>query len=126
MEAFYTRESWLGSLSGWREGRLHARLRPSPVRRKGEVVDDTNSYARLAVHLNSKKAGPLVCPICKATESFEARGDAAGPPSDPLASTDVAASAEPLTSIDPRFAHATCTECGYSIFFDTEALPPPV
>jgi predicted nucleic-acid-binding Zn-ribbon protein len=76
-------------------------------------VDDTNSYARLAAHLNSKKAGPLVCPICKATESFEARGNAAGPRS------------EPLTSIDPRFTHATCTECGYSIFFDTEALPPP-
>jgi predicted nucleic-acid-binding Zn-ribbon protein len=107
-------------MSRWREGRLHARLRPSPVRRKGEVVDDTNITARLAAHLNSKKAGPLVCPICKATESFEARGHAAGPRSDPLDSTDVAASA------DPRFTHATCTECGYSIFFDTEALPPPV
>jgi predicted nucleic-acid-binding Zn-ribbon protein len=32
---------------------------------------------------------------------------------------------EPLTSVDPQFAHATCTECGYSIFFDTQALPPP-
>ena len=88
-------------------------------------MDDTNSYARLAAHLNSKKAGPLVCPICKATESFEAKGATAGPRSDSLASTDVAASAEPLTSIGPRFTHATCTECGYSIFFDTEALPPP-
>ena len=88
-------------------------------------MDETSRNARLAAHLNSKKAGPLVCPICKATESFEARGAAAGPRSDPLAATDVAASAEPLTSIDPQFAHATCTECGYSIFFDTEALPPP-
>jgi hypothetical protein len=88
-------------------------------------VDDTNRTARLAAHLNSKKAGPLVCPICKAMESFAAKDDAPGLRSDPLASTDVAASAEPLTSIDPRFTHATCTECGYSIFFDTEALPPP-
>ena len=88
-------------------------------------MDDTNKRARLAAHLNSKKAGPLVCPICKATESFEARGNAAGPTSDPLASTDIAASAEPLASIDSQFTHATCTECGYSIFFDTEALPPP-
>jgi predicted nucleic-acid-binding Zn-ribbon protein len=107
-EAFCTCASYLGNLSGWREGSLHARLRPSPVRRKGEVVDDTNMTARWAAHLNSKKAGPLVCPICKASESFEAKGDAAGPLS------------------DPRFTHATCTECGYSIFFDTEALPPPV
>ena len=88
-------------------------------------MEDTSMAARLAAHLNSKKAGPLVCPICKATESFEARGDSAGPRSDPLASTDVAASVEPLASADPRFTHATCTECGYSIFFDTEALPPP-
>src|SRR5215204_5152446 len=112
MGAFYTRESWLGSLSGWREGRLHARLRPSPVRRKGEVVDDPNSYARLAAHLNSKKAGPLVCPICKATESFEARGTLSGPPSDALDSTG------------PRFDYATCTNCGYSIFFDAAATQP--
>ena len=88
-------------------------------------MDDTNGRARLAAHLNSKKAGPLVCPICKATESFEAKGAAAGPRSDPLASTDVAASAEPLTSIDPQFTPATCTNCGYSIFFDTGSLPPP-
>jgi hypothetical protein len=88
-------------------------------------VDDTNRTARLAAHLNSKKAGPLVCPICKAMESFEAKDDAAGLRSDPLASTDVAASVEPLTSVDSQFAHVTCTECGYSIFFDTQALPPP-
>ena len=75
-------------------------------------MDDTNRTARFAAHLNSKKAGPLVCPICKATESFEARGDAAR-------------SADPLTSIDPQFARATCTNCGYSIFFDTGAVPPP-
>ena len=88
-------------------------------------MDDTNRTARLAAHLNSKKAGPLVCPICKATESFEAKGGAAGRPSDLLASTDVAAPVEPLTPLDPQFSHATCTECGYSIFFDTGALPPP-
>ena len=88
-------------------------------------MDDTNRTARLAAHLNSKKAGPLVCPICKAMESFEAKADAAGRRSDPLASTDVAATVEPLTSEAPQFTHATCTECGYSIFFDTQALPPP-
>jgi hypothetical protein len=88
-------------------------------------VDDIDRTARLAAHLNSKKAGPLVCPICKASETFEAKGDAAGPRSDPLAPTDRAASAEPLTSVDPQFVHAACTNCGYSIFFDAEALPPP-
>jgi predicted nucleic-acid-binding Zn-ribbon protein len=82
-------------------------------------VDDSNGHARLATHLNTKKAGPLVCPICKATESFEARGVPAGPPSDPLSPTDLPASA------DSQFSYAACTNCGYSIFFDTGALPPP-
>ena len=70
-------------------------------------MDDSERYARLATHLNSKKAGPLVCPICKATESFEAKGTPAGPRS------------------DPQFNYATCTNCGYSIFFDAEALTLP-
>jgi predicted nucleic-acid-binding Zn-ribbon protein len=83
-------------------------------------VEDTDGRARLVAHLNNKKAGPLVCPICKATESFEAKGAPAGPPSDPLSPTDLAASA------DPQFAHASCTNCGYSIFFDAGVLPPPV
>jgi predicted nucleic-acid-binding Zn-ribbon protein len=73
----------------------------------------------LATHLNSKKAGPLVCPICKVTESFEARDTLAGPRSEPLTSTDQPASPE------PQFSYATCTNCGYSIFFDTGALSPP-
>ena len=71
-------------------------------------MDDTGRYARFATHLNSKKAGPLVCPICNATESFEAKGALVGPPSDLPAPTD------------PRFNYATCTNCGCSIFFDTE------
>src|SRR5215216_2563286 len=79
---------------------------------KGEIVDDSERYARLATHLNSKKAGPLVCPICKATESFEAKGTLSGPPSDALDSTG------------PRFDYATCTNCGYSIFFDSAATQP--
>lgn len=66
-------------------------------------MDDAQGYARLATHLNSKKAGPLVCPVCNATESLEAKG----------------------TMAEPRFAYATCTNCGYSIFFDAGALPPP-
>jgi predicted nucleic-acid-binding Zn-ribbon protein len=82
-------------------------------------MDDTSGYASLAAHLNSKKAGPLVCPICKVTESFEAKGTLGGPHSDPLPSTDLPASAE------PGFGYAACTNCGYSIFFDAGALPPP-
>jgi predicted nucleic-acid-binding Zn-ribbon protein len=92
-------------------------------------VDDTQGYARLATHLNSKKAGPLVCPICRATESFEAKGALAGsrsgPRSGPLPATDLAASAEPLASAEPRFGYAACTNCGYSIFFEEGALPLP-
>jgi hypothetical protein len=41
---------------------------------EGEIMEDSSEYAGFATHLNSKKAGPLVCPICKATESFEAKG----------------------------------------------------
>ena len=73
---------------------------------KGEIMEDSYEYARFATHLNSKKAGPLVCPICKATESFEAKGTLVGPRSDPLVPTD------------PQFNYAACTNCGYSIFFD--------
>ncbi len=80
---------------------------------KGEIMDDSYSYARFATHLNSKKAGPLVCPICKATESFEAKSTLVGPGSDPL------------TSTDPQFNYAACTNCGYSIFFDTGVLNLP-
>jgi predicted nucleic-acid-binding Zn-ribbon protein len=76
-------------------------------------MDDSERYARLATHLNSKKAGPLVCPICTAMESFEAKGTLAGPRSDPLAPTQ------------PQFNYATCTNCGYSIFFDAGALTLP-
>jgi len=86
---------------------------------EGEIVDDTQGYARLATHLNSKKAGPLVCPICKASESFEAKGTLAGPSSGPLPATDLSAFAE------PRFGYAACTNCGYAIFFEEGALPPP-
>jgi predicted nucleic-acid-binding Zn-ribbon protein len=80
---------------------------------KGEIMDDSYSHARFATHLNSKKAGPLVCPICKATESFEVKGTLVGPRTDPLASTD------------PQFNYAACTNCGYSIFFDTGILHLP-
>jgi len=82
-------------------------------------VDDSNRTSRLAAHLNSKKAGPLVCPICKASESFEAKGDAAGPPSDLPAAT------APLSPTDSQLSYAACTNCGYSIFFDMRGFPPP-
>ena len=94
-------------------------------------MDDSHEYARFATHLNSKKAGPLVCPICKATESFEAKGTLVGPRSEPLTSTDPVAPTDPLTptdplaptdslsSSDPQFNYAACTNCGYSIFLDT-------
>ena len=49
---------------------------------------------RFANHLREKQAGPLVCPICTATRSFEPRG-AVG-----------------------EFGYAACSNCGYSIFFD--------
>ncbi len=86
---------------------------------EGEIVDDTHRNARLAAHLNSKKAGPLVCPICKATESFEAKGTLAGSRPDPLPSMDLPAPA------DPQLSYATCTNCGYAIFFDAGALSLP-
>jgi predicted nucleic-acid-binding Zn-ribbon protein len=76
-------------------------------------MDYSERQARFHAHLDTKKAGPLVCPICKATESFEPRGTLSGPPSDALASTG------------PRFDYATCTNCGYSIFFDSAATQPP-
>jgi hypothetical protein len=91
---------------------------------EGEIMDDSDRYARFATHLNSKKAGPLVCPICNATESFEAKGAISGPSPDPLAPTDLAFPADPAdapTPANPRFNYASCTNCGYSIFFDTEA-----
>jgi predicted nucleic-acid-binding Zn-ribbon protein len=70
-------------------------------------MDDSQKYARFAAYLDSKKAGPLVCPICKATESFEAKGTLGG------------ARSRPLTSTDPQLEYASCTNCGYSIIFDT-------
>jgi predicted nucleic-acid-binding Zn-ribbon protein len=76
-------------------------------------MEDSSSYARFATHLNTKKAGPLVCPICKATESFEAK------------STLVGTRSDPLTSTDPKFNYAACSNCGYSIFFDTGILSLP-
>ena len=88
-------------------------------------MNDTNRYARFATHLNSKKAGPLVCPICNATKSFEAKGTLAGAPPDPLAATDLPASADPLAPPEPRFNYAACTNCGYSIFFDAEISDRP-
>src|SRR5215218_1830313 len=76
---------------------------------KGEIMDESSRYARFATHLNSKKAGPLICPICNATESFEAKGALVGPPSDPLASTELPTPTDPSTPTDPRFVLRTVT-----------------
>ena len=32
-------------------------------------------------------------------------------------------SGEPIIESEPQFAYAACTNCGYSIFFDTDYLP---
>jgi hypothetical protein len=32
-------------------------------------------------------------------------------------------SGEPVIESEPQFAYAACTNCGYSIFFDTDYLP---
>jgi predicted nucleic-acid-binding Zn-ribbon protein len=88
---------------------------------EGEVMDERDRYARFATHLNTKKAGPLVCPICNATESFEAKGALSGHGPDPLASTDLSEASDAGAPTDPGFNYAACTNCGYSIFFEAEA-----
>jgi transposase-like protein len=61
-------------------------------------MDDTGTSStweeRFANHLREKQAGPLVCPICTATRSFEPKG------------------------LIGEFGYAACSNCGYSIFFD--------
>jgi len=63
---------------------------------------------RFSSYLESKQAGPLSCPICGATNAFVPKGSAA------------ATRAYPSVSPAPQFNYATCTNCGYSIFFDAE------
>jgi hypothetical protein len=53
---------------------------------------------RFANHLSEKQAGPLVCPICTATRSFEPKG------------------------LIGAFGYAACSNCGYSIFFDANVI----
>jgi hypothetical protein len=86
---------------------------------QGELMDESQKYARFANHLNTKKAGALVCPICKATESFEVKSTIGSSPPDSHTSTDIPPPTDPLASTDPQFDYAACTNCGYSIFFDT-------
>ncbi len=63
-------------------------------------------------HLEVKKAGPLVCPICNQTNTILPKGAPIGEPS-----------GEPIIESEPQYAYAACTNCGYSIFFDTDYLP---
>lgn len=59
-----------------------------------DPVTSSTWEERFTNHLREKQAGPLVCPICNATRSFEPKG-AIG-----------------------KFGYAACSNCGYSIFFD--------
>jgi DNA-directed RNA polymerase subunit RPC12/RpoP len=68
--------------------------------------------ALFASHLEAKKAGPLVCPICSQTNTIVPKGAPIGEPS-----------GEPVIESEPQYAYAACTNCGYSIFFDTDYLP---
>ena len=68
--------------------------------------------ALFSSHLEAKKAGPLVCPICSQTNTIVPKGAPIGE-----------SSGEPVIESEPQFAYAACTNCGYSIFFDTEYLP---
>jgi len=68
--------------------------------------------ALFSSHLEVKKAGPLVCPICNRTDTIVPKGAPIGE-----------FSGEPVIEREPQFAYAACTNCGYSIFFDTEYLP---
>ena len=59
-----------------------------------------------ASHLRKKQAGPLVCPICGQTNSFEPKGTIGGQMADDVA------------RLEFQFGYAACGNCGYSIFFD--------
>ena len=59
-------------------------------------------------YLESKQAGPLSCPRCGQTNTFEPKGSLA------------ATRAYPSVSPTPQFNYAACTNCGYSIFFDAQ------
>ena len=63
---------------------------------------------RFSAYLESKQAGPLSCPICGQTNTFEPRGSLA------------ATRAYPSVSPTPQFNYVACTNCGYSIFFDAQ------
>lgn len=60
----------------------------------------------LASHLREKQAGPLTCPICTRTNSFEPKGTIGGQMADDAARPEY------------QFGYAACGNCGYSIFFD--------
>ena len=68
--------------------------------------------ASFSSHLEAKKSGPLVCPICSQTNTIVAKGAPIGE-----------SSGEPIIESEPQYAYAACTNCGYSIFFDTDYLP---
>ena len=63
-------------------------------------------------HLEVKKAGSLVCPICNQTNTILPKGAPIGE-----------SSGEHIIESEPQFLYAACTNCGYSIFFNTDYLP---
>src|SRR5215208_1852952 len=54
--------------------------------------------ALFSSHLEAKKAGPLVCPICNQTNTIVPKGAPIGEPS-----------GEPVVESEPQFAYAACT-----------------
>src|SRR5215212_11026031 len=59
-----------------------------------------------ASHLRDKQAGPLTCPVCAQTNSFEPKGTIGGSMADDVRRPEF------------QFGYAACSNCGYSIFFD--------
>ncbi len=70
-------------------------------------------------HLEAKKSGPLVCPICTQTNTILPKGAPIGETSGLIGES----AGPPTIESEPQFAYAACTNCGYSIFFDTDYLP---
>ncbi len=59
-----------------------------------------------AGYVRGKQAGPLTCPVCAATNTFEPKGTIGGH------------MADDATRPEFQFGYAACSNCGYSIFFD--------
>src|SRR5215216_4508183 len=84
-----------------------------PLQERGPMYSQRQEDLDLfSSHLEAKKSGPLVCPICNQPNTIVAKGAPIGE-----------SSGEPIIESEPQYAYAACTNCGYSIFFDTDYLP---